>query len=144
MTETDMLVQSCCAAPADATGRLALSDLLRAHEDMELADAVQGTTGPALLVYLRALSVSTNLPVSHRLLWAAYTVLPRMAGVPQVPVPVPVGVPDPPELPAPWNNRRAVPGGPWRQGAPVTPWGQWPGFGDDVTWAVSTFPGDNQ
>ena len=64
--------------------RMALADKLRAHEDFELADAVQAPTGKPLVLYTASLAVRTSLPVTHRLLWSAYAVIPRLGATPVV------------------------------------------------------------
>jgi hypothetical protein len=139
MKQIDEVAQTACENPDDRSARLALSDLLRADEDIELADAVQGSTGPALLRAVVEFSVRVQLPISARLLWVVYSVLPRQMSAPArmlPPAAAPIATPNPfyaPPVYAPGYSEivRPVDYRPWAQ-VPCSDAAPWVPDADDA------------
>lgn len=114
MKQIDELVQTAAEHPDDHVARRVLSDALRAHEEYELADAVESkTTGAALVRAAVDLAERAKLPLSLHVLWAAHALMPRLPQPARNPWAAPIGLAPPVELPetpprrpwrAPWRH----------------------------------------
>jgi hypothetical protein len=125
MRQIDELTQTAAENPKDHTARRILSDALRGLEEFELADAIESkTTGRVLIDSVNVLATQTGLPVSMKLLWAAFALIPRLKTALTNPAQVDRFIaPDPGRAPA-----RDVTARPWT--LPTYP------GGPDVIWMV--------
>lgn len=79
MNTADTVCTAAAFNPTDNTCRSALADLIReAGEGEDLAAAVESAAGINLLVKTKKYAEEAELPVTLRLLWCVYYVLPRL------------------------------------------------------------------